>query len=297
LFDGIGEQAASRRKRAALAPTVTVVEDADDEPVLDFHGKPDPSKADAMAFSVMQAGIQSAPATHPHQNGHLLPVRVGDTHRSELPMDFVNRSALVVRPKRRFMEWANMIQPDGPRLQLEELPGRAEIYLIDGNAMSDDTQVLIDAYSEDIWDQQLSAWWTDEAVWPPNRTPHTLRDWFDIQLIDVVFDADPDQPFHDEDADVVADALSYCAWCNDWLEEDDERITLSLTISSADPLLTSGLTVITLPVAGEERLALLAQPDSDMARDGKHIAFTCCSEECATALREAYSAEHGAALP
>ena len=54
---------------------------------------------------------------------------------------------------------------------------------------------------------------------------------------------------------------AYCAWCNDWLEEDEERITLSLSIALDDPLLTSGLTVITVPVAGEDRLALLAQPE------------------------------------
>jgi hypothetical protein len=43
------EHAASGGERAALAPPIAVVEDADDKSVLDFHGKPGQSKANATA--------------------------------------------------------------------------------------------------------------------------------------------------------------------------------------------------------------------------------------------------------
>ena len=50
------EDAASRGERAALAPSVAVVEDADDEAVLDFHDPPAPlRRGDGGAVATLRA--------------------------------------------------------------------------------------------------------------------------------------------------------------------------------------------------------------------------------------------------
>lgn len=105
-------------------------------------------------------------------------------------MEPINRFALIVRPKRRYMEWANAVDTDGPRLTLDELPSLTEVYLLDATDSEADREELIDVYAEEIWEQQLDGWSTDETQWPVNRTPHALRDWFDLTFVDMVFDAD-----------------------------------------------------------------------------------------------------------
>lgn len=49
-------------------------------------------------------------------------------------MEPVNRFALIVKPKRRYMEWANALPDDGPRLTVAELPTLTEVYLVDAAA-------------------------------------------------------------------------------------------------------------------------------------------------------------------
>ena len=72
------------------------------------------------------------------------------------------------------MEWANRLDDDGPRLTLDEMPALTEVYLVDATDSEADREELIDRYAEEIWDQQLDQWSTDETQWPVNRTPHTL---------------------------------------------------------------------------------------------------------------------------
>ena len=39
------------------------------------------------------------------------------------------------------------------------------------------------------------------AHWPTNPTAHLFRDWFDVELIDLVIDADDDLPIYDDELD------------------------------------------------------------------------------------------------
>lgn len=94
-------------------------------------------------------------------------------------MEVVNRFALVVRPKRRYLEWANALEHEQAPLTVDALPGLTQIVLVEADVEEPDREALIETYADQIWEEQLFAWWTDEADWPKNRTPHTLRDWFE----------------------------------------------------------------------------------------------------------------------
>jgi hypothetical protein len=54
--------------------------------------------------------------------------------------------------------------------------------------------------------------------------------------------------------------------------------------------------VVLIPVAGKDRRALVAQPGSQMAREGRHLGFTLCSEQCAKAVKNALERERSAQL-
>ena len=211
-------------------------------------------------------------------------------------MNTVNRFALIVRPKRRYLEWAN--QFDGPKLTADELPSLTEVYLVDATDSEADREELIDVYAEEIWEQQLDQWHTDETAWPKNRTPHTLRDWFDVTFVEMVFDADPDVEWQGplDDAAMADAEIRTCQWCHHVSAPDDPIVTLAMKLPSDDPALHHEGSVLPMMIAGELRMAIRAQPGSQMSAEGQHLMLAFCSEACATAMREAILRERGALL-
>lgn len=214
-------------------------------------------------------------------------------------METVNRFALIVRPKRRFLEWANALEDAGMRLTMESLPGLTEVHLVEATFEAPDREALIDEYADDMWEQLLFGWSTDEDTWPQNRTARTFRDWFDVTVVDGVFDADADAEWDVVDADAedeVEKALTECAWCGAQIDAEQEVATLSMTLSEHDPLKVGENQVILIPVGGRDRRAVVARPGSDMARDGRDLAFTMCSERCANAMKNVLERERSAQL-
>ena len=188
-------------------------------------------------------------------------------------MEPLNRIALLVTPKRRFMEWANRLPDTGEPLRPEELPSLGTVYLIAGGALSPDLQEMIDVYREELFEEFLASWVTDESQWPANRTSHTFRDWFSVELIESVTDLDPREPI------MVSEAVrTQCAMCGDRL---------------SDPVIgvAAGATV--------RRVSTRELDEWEQARaDGREpsidadLIFRCCSEACATQAEETLQRAH-----
>lgn len=213
-------------------------------------------------------------------------------------MEVVNRFALIVRPKQRFLEWANALD-ESPRLTTESLPGLTEVHLVEATFEAPDREALIDEYADEMWEQFLFGWSTDEDTWPRNRTAHTFRDWFDVTVVDCVFDADADAEWNGIDAgveDAVENALTQCAWCGAQIDDEQDVATLFMTLAENDPLKVGENEVILVPVSGRDRRAVVAQRGSDMAREGRDLAFTMCSERCAKAMKNLLERERSAQL-
>ena len=214
-------------------------------------------------------------------------------------MEPVNRFALIVRPKRRFMEWANALESGARPLTQDELAGCSEVYLVDATDPDADREELIDTYADEIWEQQLSGWWTDDSDWPKNRTPHLLRDWFEMSLVDMVFDADPEVEVYEPDftdADRADLGIAMCQWCDKVAGDDDPVITLSFKLKNDDPLKNADEPLVPIAIAGKVRIAVAARPDSEAARAGHDLMLAFCSETCASEMREALRRERGAAF-
>src|ERR1043165_7249645 len=146
-------------------------------------------------------------------------------------MEPLNRAALIVRPKRRFKEWADSVAGDDVIFDLETARLSPPVYLVAARP-DDEVESLIDEYAAEIFDAQLEQWQIDEAGWPVNRTPHVFRDWFDVGLADWVTDPDP--------------ALA-CAWCGREIGPDEDLVALHLK-GPREPHTEARL--IDVPVAG-----------------------------------------------
>jgi hypothetical protein len=180
-------------------------------------------------------------------------------------MELLYRTALIVTPKRRFLEWANGLPDTDEPMTAAELTSLRAIYLGAVGDSPPPLDELIDIYWEEIFEQFLDGWVLDESLWPANRTPHVFRDWFHVEVVDAVQDMDPGEPvtIHEHertrcavcDSDLTADAIAVASFA----DRHHERMTIS-----------------------ELELVRARGKADDPSQH--FIAFRCCREECAKEL-------------
>ena len=209
-------------------------------------------------------------------------------------MELVNRVALVVTPKRRYAEWTGSVAPNRERLRAEQLKAMATVFVVEALDEELDVQEVIDENCDEIFEHMLEAWTTDDSLWPPNRTPHVFRDWFDVTLQDLLFDLSPDAPWLEPDTD--EDLQTWCGWCGEPLEEDAEIVTLGASVEAKQMLKDVEGEIIPLPVGERNVDAIVVMADSPAKEDGRDLVFILCSEKCASELREALNRTRAAIL-
>jgi hypothetical protein len=110
-------------------------------------------------------------------------------------MTSINRAALIVRPLEPYRAWARGLEENSP---IDEADDLTSVYLVD---LPDDgePQQVIRAQFARIFDEQLASWMRDTRTWPKRRTYDMFRQWFSVQVADIVYDlgADPDDLVED----------------------------------------------------------------------------------------------------
>lgn len=190
-------------------------------------------------------------------------------------MDMLDRVALVVTPKRRFLEWVNTLPEAGSPITIDEAKSLRTVFLAAVGDQVPDLQDLIDTYCEDLFEQCLAAWASDESLWPANRNPHVFRDWCQVECVDDVFDADPSEPLL-----VSERMLTRCANCEAPLEELGEGVAFV-------GLGKGGARRLTAEEAGRLEQTEEAGEAGDPA--GSTVVLRCCGAECASQLEGAYT--------
>ncbi len=97
----------------------------------------------------------------------------------------LNRSAIVVRPRPPFVAWLNGVENDPVD---EESLRDHTVYLIP----EFDSQSAYERTLNEVWqlifENELEAWYTDENLWPQNRTLSLFEAWFSVEVHEVVED-------------------------------------------------------------------------------------------------------------
>ena len=85
-------------------------------------------------------------------------------------------------------------------------------------------------------------------------------------------------------------ALVTCGWCGGMVSDDDPiaAVTANCLGSIAE---YEGKMVLVPLSTGRCIPGSVGTPESELRKDGKDIAFMCCSEECAAELRDALEGE------
>ena len=104
----------------------------------------------------------------------------------------INRAAIILKYKPKAVRWINAADPfvEDPKITLKEVNEERTVYLIsdkDAEAPENVEQWLKWNY-ENIFESELESWYTDEKLWPENRTYRLFMEWFSIECHTVIED-------------------------------------------------------------------------------------------------------------
>ena len=203
-------------------------------------------------------------------------------------MSFLYRVAIAITRKEPYVDWANSFDDGGPKLT-PELADSRTIYLAPEIVEEPDLDTVLKEFWQQIFEEELSGWMTQEGDWPAPLTRELFDAWFNAELTDSVFDLTPEEPLTQADVDLeeIADAASRCAWCDLELDEDAGRAVV-FTLPDRDRFAhRAGLT---LPLEiDDERvvIGLMSPDDSEEAKAGEDVLFQACTSRCEKAIRKA----------
>jgi hypothetical protein len=123
-------------------------------------------------------------------------------------MNDINRSMMVVRPKQPFLDWILSVDDEPGNLDLKYLRGECTAYLVPDYANDDEQPIIIEWCWDVVFEQELFSWFTDETLWPTDRTQVMFLEWFDIEFHSLVFDLVEDLPLEHIEDEPAADTSS-----------------------------------------------------------------------------------------
>lgn len=100
----------------------------------------------------------------------------------------VNRCAIVLTARVPFIQWANGLDPEGPRYEECWVDDGPPIYLGPDADSLDDVMRFIRKNFDLFFEEQLDGWCTDPTLWPQARTYRMFTEWFAVRVHTVVID-------------------------------------------------------------------------------------------------------------
>ena len=98
--------------------------------------------------------------------------------------DSINRDAIVVKPKQPLFDWINSIYPDSPVKAADE----GTVYLVKEKDSNEAIEKWLKKNFDNIFQNELNNWHTDEKDKKKKRTYKLFTDWFDIEIHSMILD-------------------------------------------------------------------------------------------------------------
>ena len=111
----------------------------------------------------------------------------------------LNRAALILRYKQPFLDWINAADPSSTShiLSLAEVNQEHTVYLVEVED-EDELDAWLTRHHKELFEGELSGWYTDPKLWPRDRSLKVLQEWRSIELHTVVVDVG-DSPLEEDD--------------------------------------------------------------------------------------------------
>lgn len=102
-------------------------------------------------------------------------------------MKIVNRNALVVIPQKPFWDWLLSVDEQFDLEEIEE-SGDFNVYLIPEFENEEEIISYLEKNFQQIFTNELMDWYSEEELWPQERTWETFEDWFTIEAHSLIYD-------------------------------------------------------------------------------------------------------------
>jgi hypothetical protein len=101
----------------------------------------------------------------------------------------LNRAALICIYRQPFVDWINAVDPSPSShvLTLEDVNEERTVYLLEAEDDQDLAEWLESNHVQ-LFEQELSGWYTDPSLWPKDRSLEMLKAWCSLGLHTVVLD-------------------------------------------------------------------------------------------------------------
>lgn len=96
----------------------------------------------------------------------------------------INRSAVSIKPKRNFFDWINYTYPDSHIDKMDENC----IYLVRERDSNEEIEKWLEKNYDDIFQNEMNGWITDESAWIQNRTFKLFKEYFDYEIHSMIWD-------------------------------------------------------------------------------------------------------------
>ncbi|MGN6603609.1 MAG: hypothetical protein ACTHK8_14240 [Ginsengibacter sp.] len=103
--------------------------------------------------------------------------------------DSINRNAIIVKPKQPLLDWINSIYPESP---IETL-NVGTVYLVNSGDNVEQVERWLQKNFDNIFQNELNGWNTDEENWPEKRTFKLFKEWFNYEIHDMILDMEEDE--------------------------------------------------------------------------------------------------------
>lgn len=94
----------------------------------------------------------------------------------------------MVRPGDPFVDWVIRADPRKRALEPEIVRSASNAYLLPEFDVIQDSWDWIEANCGLIFEMELNGWYTDESLWPADRSWSAFRGWCDLEFVDLAWD-------------------------------------------------------------------------------------------------------------
>ncbi len=99
--------------------------------------------------------------------------------------DLIDRAALILKPKKPFLNWLISHDPKDKDVDLTE---DQDVYLIPDFYTPEDFEDWLKNNFDLLFCDQMNHWYTDEKMWVQNRTFKMFKEWFSYKMHSMVWD-------------------------------------------------------------------------------------------------------------
>ena len=101
----------------------------------------------------------------------------------------INRGAIILKCKQPFIKWVNAADPveKDPDITAADVNRDRTVYLV-SDADAENYEEWVNLNYKVLFENVLYDWFTDESLWPKNRTKKMFDEWFDVKCYSVLID-------------------------------------------------------------------------------------------------------------